>query len=129
MAFEEPRKTGMQYRRLGNSGLHVSVLGLGGWITLVLLSRDSIGCHWLLKIGDRLTRFHLGTDSVDRMRSVRSLEHLFWVTAWSRPGDAKQQTLTEKPSPTESTTACLKQAYDLGINFFDTAEKYGTFLH
>jgi hypothetical protein len=30
MAWEEPRKTGMQYRRLGNSGLHVSVLGLGG---------------------------------------------------------------------------------------------------
>lgn len=25
----------MQYRRLGNSGLHVSVLGLGGWLTYV----------------------------------------------------------------------------------------------
>ncbi len=24
---------------------------------------------------------------------------------------------------TETTTACLKQAYDLGINFFDSAEK------
>ena len=36
MAWEEPRKTGMQYRRLGNSGLHVSVLSLGGWITYVL---------------------------------------------------------------------------------------------
>jgi hypothetical protein len=33
MAWEEPRKTGMQYRRLGNSGLHVSVFGLGGWLT------------------------------------------------------------------------------------------------
>lgn len=33
MAWEEPRKTGMQYRRLGSSGLHVSVLGLGGWLT------------------------------------------------------------------------------------------------
>ena len=33
MAWAEPRKTGMQYRRLGNSGLHVSVLGLGGWLT------------------------------------------------------------------------------------------------
>jgi len=33
MAWQEPRKTGMQYRRLGNSGLHVSVLGLGGWLT------------------------------------------------------------------------------------------------
>ena len=35
MAWEEPRKTGMLYRRLGNSGLHVSVLGLGGWLTYV----------------------------------------------------------------------------------------------
>jgi hypothetical protein len=35
MAWEEPRKTGMQYRRVGNSGLHVSVLGLGGWLTYV----------------------------------------------------------------------------------------------
>jgi len=33
MAWEEPRQTGMVYRRLGNSGLHVSALGLGGWIT------------------------------------------------------------------------------------------------
>ena len=33
MAWEEPRKTGMIYRRLGNSGLHVSALGLGGWLT------------------------------------------------------------------------------------------------
>lgn len=38
MAWEEPRKTGMQYRRLGNSGLHVSALGLGGWLTYVQLS-------------------------------------------------------------------------------------------
>ena len=37
MAWEEPRKTGMQYRRLGNSGLHVSVLGLGGWLTYVFI--------------------------------------------------------------------------------------------
>jgi aryl-alcohol dehydrogenase-like predicted oxidoreductase len=41
MAWEEPRKTGMQYRRLGNSGLHVSVLGLGGWLTYVL-DQDAI---------------------------------------------------------------------------------------
>lgn len=33
MAWEEPRATGMQYRRLGSSGLHVSALGLGGWLT------------------------------------------------------------------------------------------------
>ncbi|KZM19974.1 uncharacterized protein EKO05_0003388 [Ascochyta rabiei] len=64
MAWEEPRKTGMQYRRLGNSGLHVSVLGLGGWLTF--------GGH---------------------------VEN-------------------------ELTVSCMKQAYDCGINFFDTAESY-----
>ncbi|KAH7139539.1 NADP-dependent oxidoreductase domain-containing protein [Dendryphion nanum] len=64
MAWDEPRKTGMQYRRLGNSGLHVSVLGLGGWLTF--------GGH----VEDELT------------------------------------------------FSCMKQAYDCGINFFDTAESY-----
>ncbi|KAK4160539.1 putative voltage-gated potassium channel subunit beta [Cladorrhinum sp. PSN259] len=64
MAWEEPRKTGMEYRRLGNSGLHVSALGLGGWVTF-----------------------------------------------GGQVGD-------------EGTIACLKQAYDCGINFFDTAESY-----
>lgn len=44
MAWEEPRKTGMQYRRLGNSGLHVSVLGLGGWLTYVSIARDMFVC-------------------------------------------------------------------------------------
>ncbi|KAF2012953.1 Aldo/keto reductase [Aaosphaeria arxii CBS 175.79] len=64
MAWEEPRKTGMKYRRLGNSGLHVSVFGLGGWLTF--------GGH---------------------------VEN-------------------------ELTFSCMKQAYDCGINFFDTAESY-----
>ncbi|KAI0129114.1 NADP-dependent oxidoreductase domain-containing protein [Xylariales sp. AK1849] len=64
MAFDEPRKTGMIYRRLGNSGLHVSAIALGGWLTY--------GGH------------------VDD----------------------------------EKTFGCMKQAYDLGVNFFDTAENY-----
>ncbi|KAK3327989.1 NADP-dependent oxidoreductase domain-containing protein [Cercophora scortea] len=64
MAWEEPRKTGMVYRRLGNSGLHVSALGLGGWLTF--------------------------------------------------GGQVENDT----------TLACMKQAYDCGINFFDTAESY-----
>ncbi|KAI1344201.1 NADP-dependent oxidoreductase domain-containing protein [Xylariaceae sp. FL0016] len=64
MAWEEPRKTGMVYRRLGNSGLHVSAIGLGGWLTF--------GGH----VED------------------------------------------------EKTFNCMKQAYDLGVNFFDTAENY-----
>ncbi|KAI9374711.1 NADP-dependent oxidoreductase domain-containing protein [Aspergillus egyptiacus] len=54
----------MIYRRLGNSGLHVSVISLGGWITF--------------------------------------------------GGDVSE----------DATEACMKQAYDLGINFFDTAEGY-----
>ncbi|KAI8628787.1 NADP-dependent oxidoreductase domain-containing protein [Xylariaceae sp. FL1651] len=64
MAFEEPRKTGMVYRRLGKSGLHVSAISLGGWLTF--------GGH------------------VDD----------------------------------EKTFQCMKQAYELGVNFFDTAENY-----
>ncbi|KZZ95647.1 voltage-gated potassium channel beta-2 subunit [Ascosphaera apis ARSEF 7405] len=54
----------MLYRRLGNSGLFVSCVSLGGWVTY--------GGH-----------------------------------------------IAE-----EGTLACMKQAYDLGINFFDTAECY-----
>ncbi|KAL8403496.1 hypothetical protein RB594_008668 [Gaeumannomyces avenae] len=54
----------MSYRRLGDTGLHVSALGLGGWLTF--------GGH---------------------------VEN-------------------------EKTFAIMKQAYDCGINFFDTAERY-----
>ncbi|KAB8071675.1 NADP-dependent oxidoreductase domain-containing protein [Aspergillus leporis] len=54
----------MVYRRVGNSGLHVSAIGLGGWLTF--------GGH----VGDNIT------------------------------------------------FDCMKQAYDCGINFFDTAESY-----
>ncbi|KAI9372214.1 NADP-dependent oxidoreductase domain-containing protein [Aspergillus egyptiacus] len=63
MAWPNKNKD-MIYRRLGNSGLHVSALGLGGWLTF--------GGH------------------VDN----------------------------------EVTFQCMKQAYDCGINFFDTAESY-----
>lgn len=45
MAWAEPRKTGMVYRRVGNSGLHVSVLGLGGWLTYVFFL---VGFRFLL---------------------------------------------------------------------------------
>ncbi|EAW07133.1 putative voltage-gated K+ channel beta subunit (KCNAB) [Aspergillus clavatus NRRL 1] len=58
------KDNGMLYRRVGNSGLHVSVIGLGGWLTY--------GGH------------------VDN----------------------------------EITFNCMKQAYDCGVNFFDTAEGY-----
>ncbi|KAI1945028.1 hypothetical protein LOZ12_003489 [Ophidiomyces ophidiicola] len=56
----------MLYRRVGDSGLYVSVIGLGEWLTL--------------------------GGQVDE----------------------------------EGTLRCMKQAYDLGINFFDAAEKYST---
>ncbi|SPO07456.1 probable potassium channel beta subunit protein [Cephalotrichum gorgonifer] len=64
MAFPEPRGTGMVYRRLGRSGLQVSAIGLGGWMTYGGYAAD------------------------------------------------------------EQAFACMKKAYDLGINFFDTAENY-----
>jgi len=64
MAFAEPRNTGMIYRRLGKSGLHVSAIGLGGWLT---------------------------------------------YGGYAEDGQA---------------FSCMKKAYDLGINFFDTAENY-----
>ncbi len=54
----------MQYRRLGRSGLHVSAIGLGNWLT------------------------------------------------------------TGDDTDPEKTYACMKKAYDLGVNFFDTAESY-----
>ncbi|KAJ3472567.1 hypothetical protein NLG97_g10884 [Lecanicillium saksenae] len=54
----------MQYRFLGKSGLQVSAISLGGWLTY--------GGH------------------VDR----------------------------------EGTQACMKAAYDCGVNFFDCAEQY-----
>ncbi|OJJ46642.1 hypothetical protein ASPZODRAFT_117286 [Penicilliopsis zonata CBS 506.65] len=63
MAWPNKNKD-MLYRRVGNSGLHVSAIGLGGWLTF--------GGH------------------VDN----------------------------------EVTFACMKQAYDCGVNFFDTAESY-----
>ncbi|KAL3473828.1 NADP-dependent oxidoreductase domain-containing protein [Aspergillus californicus] len=63
MAWPNKNKD-MLYRRVGNSGLHVSALGLGGWLTF--------GGH------------------VDN----------------------------------EIAFQCMKQAYDCGINFFDTAESY-----
>ncbi|KAL4737662.1 NADP-dependent oxidoreductase domain-containing protein [Aspergillus similis] len=63
MAWPNKNKD-MIYRRVGNSGLHVSALGLGGWLTF--------GGH------------------VDN----------------------------------EVAFTCMKQAYDCGINFFDTAESY-----
>lgn len=70
----------MQYRFLGRSGLQVSAVSLGGWITY--------GGH--VKSGEKKA-----------------------LIGW-RPMliDA------------EGSFACLKAAYDAGINFFDCAENY-----
>lgn len=56
----------MEYRYLGNSGLKVSVVSYGNWLT------------------------------------------------------------SNKPEFAEATKACVKRAWELGINFFDTAEVYGS---
>ncbi|KAE8332541.1 NADP-dependent oxidoreductase domain-containing protein [Aspergillus sergii] len=63
MAWPNKNKD-MLYRRVGNSGLHVSAIGLGGWLTF--------GGH----VDDDIT------------------------------------------------FKCMKQAYECGVNFFDTAESY-----
>ncbi|CBF78365.1 hypothetical protein AN8597.2 [Aspergillus nidulans FGSC A4] len=67
MAWPNKNKD-MIYRRVGNSGLHVSALGLGGWLT---------------EAGEKADLCHA-----------------------------------------EVAFKCMKQAYDCGINFFDTAESY-----
>lgn len=90
MAWEEPRKTGMVYRRLGNSGLHVSAIGLGGWLTY--------GGH----VGD------------GELTALQVTSH---ACCWAHVVRLSNWVITEK------TFECMKQAYDLGVNFFDTAEK------
>ncbi|KAI5290422.1 hypothetical protein KEM54_001592 [Ascosphaera aggregata] len=64
LTYKSPQYPDMEYRRLGNSGLFVSVISFGGWVTL--------GGH---------------------VQDERAFE-------------------------------IMKQAYDLGVNFFDTAEAY-----
>jgi len=71
----------MEYRFLGRSGLQVSAISLGGWLTY--------GGH------------------VENSKSITSL--MAWMIA---------------DSMLESTFACMKAAYDVGINFFDCAEGY-----
>lgn len=92
----------MQYRRLGNSGLHVSVLGLGGWLTYVQTG--------LMQAA--ISKFpcadEIFVDLEDTLKMVR-----LSLISYNAPN------LTKK----EKTIACMKQAYDCGINFFDTAER------
>ncbi|PQE25338.1 voltage-gated K channel beta subunit protein [Rutstroemia sp. NJR-2017a BBW] len=69
----------MEYRYLGPSGIQVSAISLGGWLTY--------GGH------------------------VENAQSLFITSQ------------TNKNLP-ENTFACMKAAYDVGINFFDCAEGY-----
>lgn len=57
----------MQYRRLGNSGLHVSVLGLGGWLTYVI--HKSI---FDIEVINNLTADLVGMLKMVRRRSIWS---------------------------------------------------------
>ncbi|PGH14352.1 hypothetical protein AJ80_05942 [Polytolypa hystricis UAMH7299] len=79
-------KDDMIYRRVGNSGLHVSVISLGGWLTY--------GGH---------------VDEEDELRWYQNL---------------KEHLTNPQRLDIEGTLNCMKQAYDLGVNFFDTAEGY-----
>jgi aryl-alcohol dehydrogenase-like predicted oxidoreductase len=72
----------MEYRFLGRSGLQVSALSLGGWLTY--------GGH----VENGIFIFSI---SIERS----------WVL-----------------TPIENTFACMKAAYDVGMNFFDCAEGY-----
>lgn len=77
----------MQYRFLGRSGLQVSAISLGGWLTY--------GGH--VKNGRQITLYYL----------FLSLE---------------KSRLSGTDGVIEDTYACMKAAYDVGINFFDCAE-------
>lgn len=92
----------MQYRRLGNSGLHVSVLGLGGWLTYV---KSGLMPAAIFKIRPA-DEIDLDLEGMLKMVRLSLISH-----------HALNLTRIEK------TIACMKQAYDCGINFFDTAER------
>jgi aryl-alcohol dehydrogenase-like predicted oxidoreductase len=72
----------MEYRFLGRSGLQVSVISLGGWLTYGGHVENGSLCF-------QISNFQL---------------HL--------------------TATIEASFACMKAAYDAGINFFDCAEGY-----
>lgn len=76
----------MEYRFLGRSGLKVSAISLGGWLTY--------GGH------------------VDRGEPNDTLHY-----------ESGSRANTGVPF-IEGTYACMKAAYDSGVNFFDCAEEY-----
>jgi aryl-alcohol dehydrogenase-like predicted oxidoreductase len=75
----------MEYRYLGPSGIQVSAISLGGWLTY----------------GGHVENGKLST-----------AQSLFIISQ------------TNKRPSLENTFACMKAAYDVGINFFDCAEGY-----
>lgn len=77
----------MEYRFVGRSGLQVSAISLGGWITY--------------------------GGSIDEGKSMFS----------SLPSTRHSKHVSDHHG-VEKTYACLKAAYDAGINFFDCAESY-----
>ena len=111
MAWEEPRKTGMLYRRVGKSGLHVSVLGLGGWLTYVYLPHN----HHTAFINETLL-------ICLHSRFGGHVENGECICGSGFNTGVQLTNLQTK----ERTFECMKQAYDCGINFFDTAERCNT---
>lgn len=81
----------MEYRFLGRSGLQVSAISLGGWLTY--------GGH------------------VDRGKEEQDRPSPFIL-------ESKRTELIRGINPAEGTFACMKAAYDSGVNFFDCAEEY-----
>jgi aryl-alcohol dehydrogenase-like predicted oxidoreductase len=87
MATELPA---MQYRFLGKTGLKVSVISLGSWLTYGGHVEDgNYHCLSPIPIPNRLFEDDTNYEK--------------WV---------------------DRTYECLKVAYDVGVNFFDTAEGY-----
>lgn len=72
----------MEYRFLGRSGLQVSAISLGGWLTYGGHVENGMS-HGPYQLARRVAN-----------------------------------------STVENTFACMKAAYDVGINFFDCAEQY-----
>ena len=86
----------MEYRFLGRSGLQVSAISLGGWLTY--------GGHVGNGKYSILSKSSLSPHPPPQFRNF-----VRWLTIVLRA---------------EGTFDCMKAAYDAGINFFDCAEAY-----